>query len=164
MKEDVYLIFYISKYGNYMDKLINLYTNFGKGRTQQGFSHVEICFKKPEHNKDLVIFSSSLPDKGTRWKTITYNENHWVEININAILNKDLSIHDIKKRIKNELNKDYDLAGVFFHEFLYLDYQDKSKWWCSEIIAELIGIKIKDDPNVFYNLVNNMLKEEEKII
>lgn len=136
------VIFYVAKYGNYVDKLVSWFT-FGP------YSHCEIRFSNKE------CFSSSKRDKGTRFKNIYFIPSHWRIVHIRASLEKEQEIYDW---CKQECGKPYDLLGVF-GLMTFPKLNDKNRWYCSEICSHILNkflnahIPEKITPNNLYKAI-----------
>jgi len=139
------LAFYIADNGKFYDKLINVWTG------NYGYSHVELVFS------DGVSFSASNREGKVRFKEIHYDPKRWVIINLSFSRAEELAI---RKAAIKLINKKYDWKGVLLHQFIgriighiTSDYdiialQSKNKWWCSEIVAFLLGFrKFRIHPN-----------------
>lgn len=148
--------FYKSNTGNILDKSIDMWSSFIAKLLYRirdnidGFSHVELIFSNG------LSFSSSPRDGGTRFKWIEYDINQWEFLSIDSpyseeeIYNAAVVLDDLE----------YDYLGLFLHEFLPLNIDNQKRWWCSEIICYLLGIKnYKISPNYLYYLsINKELK------
>jgi len=161
-----YIPFYIAKYGNWIDFLIDIYTNIGKGENDLGLSHNEIIFTKTPPNEikgsSQLCFSSSGMDGGCRWKRITMND-HWEIIDVTKYLEeKNISILSLLNKIYPEEGKKYDYLGLFFMELFHTKIHDKNKWYCSEIVMYLLELGYSDDPNVLYNILIKITEDRNK--
>jgi hypothetical protein len=118
------------------------------------FSHVELVFPHyylPTGNS----FSSSGEDGGVRYKDIDYTKNsdRWQFIQF-AVTGDEMV--DIKNLCDKEVNKKYDFIGIlgFFLLGSQESIQDKNKWWCSEIVGYVLGIRpFRVSPNKLFNRV-----------
>ena len=131
------LAFYKASKGRLLDKAINLWTGL------YGYSHVEIIFSNGE------AFSSSPREGHTRFKNIKFSNNKWEIIDLDIPKEKEEQIYLIAKKLEG---KRYDWKGIFLHQFIgriigwitgdySIDkFQDKNKWWCSEITSFLLGL------------------------
>ena len=119
------LAFYKGVHGNIFDWLILLWT-WGK------YSHVELVFG------DNTSFSSSQWDSGVRFKKINYSHlNRWDFIELPFDADEE---EVIKEKCKKLVGKAYDWIGIIFDQFLPLNIHDQDKWWCSEVVANVLGI------------------------
>jgi hypothetical protein len=147
------LWFYKAENGNWQDKLISWWT---KG----SYSHVEIVFS------DGMAFSSSPRDGGCRFRKIEYSDHwevisldnrikwlaaeywskHWQDIpdDIGPLQFAELYEDEIRKWCESQVGKTYDWKAILGWTFGECDFQDKEKWYCSEIayyVLNLFGIK-----------------------
>lgn len=130
----VRLAFYKAKYpdGDIIDNLISWYTwifNIGS----KSYSHVEIGFHFEEGWR---YFSSSMPDKGTRWKTagqtVDKNPERWDVFECEYF---ESNVEEMIDRANLILGKKYDKLGIF--GFLTISGQVANKkdyWYCSEAV------------------------------
>jgi len=112
------LAFYRGKYGNFWDKFICLVT-------RSEFSHVEAVFDNTR------CWSSSPRDGGVRQTYINIASKHW------KIIPVDIS----EQLFLQEKGKKYDWIGLAAPVLKLKFFSSKSKWFCSEIIAEALGLK-----------------------
>lgn len=92
------------------------------------YSHVELIFS------DGLAASSSYMDGGVRFKRIDFHPEHWDFIELPAYL-EPLA----RNWFEANAGKRYDLLGNvrFLADFMQ---DDRSKWFCSEALAESIGM------------------------
>ena len=108
--------------GRKLDRLIKWWTN-------GSYSHSEIQFS------DGICFSSSSRDGGVRFKRIDINPDRWSSV--------DIPIKDEAALItwcKTQVGRKYDWRGILgFGIMPFRDnLQNRKKWYCSEICAEVI--------------------------
>ena len=136
MIQDVTLQFYIAKHGNLLDKMIAWWTAPWRMKLNKDFLHI------PSHVEIEVIegvgFSASPREGIVRFKSIDFDSGRWVPVTIRAEL--DMYFVDAV------LGSRYDTCGIFCHEFLPLDVQSDTRWWCSEVCAAVIGWPTKPNP------------------
>jgi len=163
----VSVAFYKAEQDDWIGKAINIFTNFGKGKNDIGFSHTELVFHdiETEIEGTTMCFSSNFTD-GVRWKEINIKPYNWVMVDVSEYI----EFYNIdKNKMYNEMERlegrGYDKIGILFHEFFPFSIENKKNWWCSEICAHLLGIKVKDDPNVLYNILLEkiLIMKEEKL-
>lgn len=121
----IILAFYKSKCksATWLDKVISFLTS-------SPYSHVEIIF-----NGDL-FFSSSPRDNGVRYKVIPIEFENWDFFAFDIPIKKEC--YDFCNK---QLYKPYDYKTVFLYHFLGIKYDNKDeKWFCSELIANIIKI------------------------
>ena len=133
------LAFYRGRYGTLADWAIILWT-------MGLYSHVELVFSNG------TSFSSSGRDGGARFAEIGYShKERWEFVKLDIDGEEEKEIWNECKRL---IGKKYDWLGIFFHQFLPLNTQDDDKWWCSEIVAYILGIlPFRISPNKLYNAV-----------
>jgi hypothetical protein len=124
------IAFYIAKNGTPLDKFIAWWTrpNFFKFWESGKYSHTEIVFD------DGWCFSASPREKYTRWKLIDFNENNWDFIQLDDSYNYRM----IASHCMREDHKLYDYIGILFTFIVPIDYETKSRWFCSELAAKLV--------------------------
>lgn len=120
-KEKIQLWFYKAD-GNFYDKLIRFVN-----RTE--YSHVELCI-------DGYCYSSSPRDGGVRRKQIVFSE-HWDKIELEVTEQHKQSILML---FEQEQGSAYDWLGAVKTTVRFFP-NHKDKWFCSEIIAQALGLK-----------------------
>ena len=123
-KNKTYLAFYKGK-GNWMDKLIRLFT---RGQ----YSHVELAIYKGDWRFDC--YSSSPRDGGVREKTMALNPMNWDFIPVDIEQAKIVDFYYETRGMK------YDFLGAIGLVIPFL-HQDKKKWFCSEWCANVLGLE-----------------------
>lgn len=148
---EIKVAFYKSESGNIEDYLVDKWSNMLNKILHRsiicynGFSHVELVFSNG------ISFSSSKRDGGTRFKTIDYG-NNWEIINVQSLYTED----EIFQKAVTLDGLKYDWLGLFLHEFIPLDIEDRKSWWCSEVVCYLLGVEDYNiNPNYFYSLIKN---------
>lgn len=115
----VRLAFYKSRYGNFIDKIINWWTG------GYGYSHCELVFT------DGSSFSADSRTNKTRFTAgIDWNEEKWEFIDLPEYDSFGENLLKLKAVSIDGLG--YDWTGIFFHQFLPLSWQSEDEWWCSE--------------------------------
>lgn len=131
------LAFYIAKNGNFVDKAIAWWTN-------SKYSHVElICCNE--------WYSTSPRDLRVRKKLIQPTEGHWdyLDVSIDPLyLDEFFSLTQGRK---------YDWTGIWFTQFLPIGWHRKSRYFCSEWCAMVLGIKNPEwySPESLYRYIKN---------
>jgi hypothetical protein len=74
-------------------------------------------------------------DGGVRLKTIEYNPEHWDYIEL-----PDQWENEIRLKLATKVGLGYDILGNFGFIFPSFD-NTKNKYFCSELMAELLGIE-----------------------
>lgn len=112
------LNFYIGANGTIWDKFICAVT-------RSKFSHVELVFSNG------LSWSSSTRDGGVRQANIRYTD-HWVSIPCPTVS---------EKLFLQEKGNQYDYIGLLGTVIKTSIFSSKHKWFCSEIIAEALGLE-----------------------
>lgn len=111
------LAFYKGEYGNFWDKFICLVT-------RSKYSHIEVIFD------NYRSWSSSPRDGGVR-QIIFDHTNRWDLLECPSIS---------EKLFIQEKGKKYDWTGLLAPVFQIEFFSAKDKWFCSEIVAEALGL------------------------
>ena len=123
----------------FLDKLI---AGAIKWRTKSKYFHIEMIVKN-----DWI---STNPDVGAVYITPLHNLNdHYDYV--------DVKMHgaNVKKMVKfaqSQLGKKYDWKGILLSQTIPLNIEDKDKWFCSEIVAEMLeqgGYKLSKPSNQY---------------
>lgn len=140
----VCLAFYRAKRGDWMDKVIDLFTG------GVGFSHVELVFS------DGASFSASPRGRGVRYLRIDYaaEAGQWEFVPIEMSPDEERAVRAFCDR---QDGKGYDFWGAVCSLFHSLG-EDKKRWFCTEvIISALQQVFIQSDliahhqhPNSYY--------------
>lgn len=112
------LAFYIGSKGTIWDKSICSITS-------SKFSHVELVLDNGK------CWSSSTYDKGVRAKYLKLSKDKWVLTNCPEVSEQIFLQNNGKK---------YDYIGLIGTVVRSPIFSSKSKWHCSEIIAEALGL------------------------
>ena len=133
------LALYRSVAGTKLDTIIDLFSG------RYGYSHVELVFDQI----DGSYFSSSPREGKCRFKKIVPKEKHWKLIDLPEIdCIQEAKIYEIANSF---VNKKYDYFGIlFWYVLFWVKKQKDDHWWCSEIVAYLLG-------HVDYRLTPNEL-------
>ena len=112
--------------------------------TGSRFSHVEIAYEKSM--SAYHCWSSSVRDGGVRKKWIDTSTDRWVIIEVPNAVSEDLAIQ--------EAGKKYDYVGLVGTVIKLKQFSRNRKWFCSEIVAEILSIKDswKYSPEAVYKL------------
>ena len=122
------LALYRSVAGDKLDTIIDLFSG------RYGYSHVELIFD----NVDGSWFSSSPRDGACRFKNIVPKEKHWVIVDLPEIdYIQEVNIYSLAKCLVGDK---YDYYGIlFWYVFFWVKKQKDKNWWCSEVVAYLLG-------------------------
>ena len=136
------IAFYKGK-GGWFNKAIRLWT-------RSNYTHVELII-------DDTWYSSSHTDGGVRERVISGNSGNWDIYSIEGDQPFALLMYELSLGCK------YDWPGIFFSQVLPLGRHAKSRYFCSELIGDMLGI---EDPHTYaphelFNLLNNqdLIKE-----
>jgi len=125
--------FYIAESGNFVDKIINLWTGF------YGYSHCEIVFENfgPTEDYHKYLCCSAAPREGkVRFKEIDIYSKHWHVIDLDDDINENTAFDYVNKMIGAK----YDWKGILLYFiFMFIKKQDKNKWWCSEFVGNFLN-------------------------
>ena len=124
------IAFYKGK-GGIFDKIIRWYT-------KSIYSHCEIIL-------GTLSFSSSCRDNGVRVKYIEYNDINW---DYNTV---DIDINKLFLVFNQHNGKGYDYTGILFSHIIPVGIDNKSKVYCSEFCAEVLGIETCVTPQELYD-------------
>jgi hypothetical protein len=95
--------------------------------TKSPYSHCELLFD------DGLMFSSHVAQGGTRfWTPGILSANTWDIYLLPTTLEEDIQIRAF---CGAELGCGYDWKGILFSQFIRLQREHPSKWFCSEICA-----------------------------
>ena len=103
--------------------------------TNSKYSHVELSFGLSFEwtNNYYRCWSSSTRDNGVREKWIDTSDGHWTIIDVDRC--------DIGEGFfENQEGFGYDYTGLIGTVIPLSIFSSKYKWFCSEIIAEYLGI------------------------
>ena len=123
----VVLAFYKGK-GDWLDWLIRLFT-------RSKYSHVEYVQDSTAMDDQgrHECWSSSFRDGGVRVKPILLGDEKW---DLVPVLNFG---HDLQVYFELKKGAKYDYLGILFSQIFAIHWQQKSKWFCSELISEALG-------------------------
>lgn len=124
--------------GDIFDKIVRKWT-------KSIYSHCEIV----DGNN---WYSSSPRDGGVRIKTMkTYNPEHWDFIDCNIDKERLISVFESNKY------KGYDWVGIIFSHIFKFNINSKTRMYCSEFVAEVIGIKTNITPGDLHELLKELV-------
>lgn len=118
--------------------------------TASKYSHCEIIVW---HN---TCFWSSYRDGWVRTKIINLNSWNW------DILEMEVSDELLSKIMATQTGKKYDLKWILFSQLLKVNHHNPDKWFCSEIIAFILGYKEPESysPWDLYGKINRCIYNE----
>ena len=151
------IAFYTGR-GKILDRVIRKWT-------KSKYSHVELIINN-------ISYSASSRDGGVRKKTINYEAENWRIFDLKNIFDINLAL----KFLNQNLGQKYDHKGIFLSQVINLDKHNKNKYFCSELIIEVLKKSINDDkfvilenfsyfsPERLYNYLNkyNLLSDVEE--
>lgn len=119
------LAFYKSSKGGVIDWLISMWT-------WSKYSHVELIVNGE-------WYSSSQRDLKVRKRVINRSSDHWdfIEVYVDS--------DTVNKLYQRTKGASYDWEGIFLSQFFPLNKQDNKKWFCSEWVAEALGLVNSND-------------------
>lgn len=100
--------------------------------THSRFSHVELAISETEYR--YICWSSSTRDHGVRKMYLLKDSEHWEAVPIES---KNIS----EMLFLQENGKLYDYLGLIGTVIQVPWFSRKRKWFCSEIIAEALGLE-----------------------
>jgi hypothetical protein len=103
--------------------------------TQSLYSHNEICLGNPFASK-VVCLSSSMEDGGVRSKIMQLNPDKWDIVPLPWVTSDDVEAVALLK-----LGVKYDYLGAIRFAFPWLLKQSKTREFCSELCAEIMGLE-----------------------
>jgi len=133
----MYVIFFENQQGNFFDKLVRWYTSSFKEKLNGDWkwlpSHCEILF----NNK--ISFSADSDEDLVRFKYRNYisEDTSWSIVHVN--LSHGADEDTVYKYCETKEGLKYDYAGIFAF-FTPFVRQNKNKYFCSEICAEVIDL------------------------
>jgi len=96
------------------------------------YSHCELILATDDKGRS-VCASASFLDGGVRIKHMHLNPDHWDIIEVGG------DVHDAWNWLSHHLGEGYDLLGFVGFIARVLGH-DKRRWFCSEAVAEMLGI------------------------
>lgn len=117
--------------------------------TKGPYSHCEIVEELPDGT--YKCFSSSYRDGGVRSKILSLSDNSWDFVDAPFISPESLRLVEFREK-----GRKYDLLGAA--GLVFLTSQRSDKWFCSEIVAEVIGLKEswRYTPNTLYSVCKRL--------
>lgn len=129
--------FYLAEHGDWFDKAIAIWT-------RSKYSHVELVLG------GTMCISASSRQGRVRTEDIDIYGGHWEVVEFDI----EIPPAELQRRIDRVLGAGYDWLGIFFYKFLPFRTQDRKKYWCSEVVAYLLGIEDdKLSPQELYEAV-----------
>ena len=120
------IAFYTGR-GKILDRIIRKWT-------KSKYSHVELIINN-------ISYSASSRDGGVRKKFINYEAENWLIFDLKNIFDINLAL----KFLNQNLGQKYDLRCIIFSQIFNLDKHNKDKYFCSELIIEVLKKSINDD-------------------
>ena len=120
--------------------------------TKGPYSHCEIVEKLPDGT--YKCFSSSYRDGGVRSKILSLDSDSWDLVDAPYLTAE--AVEEVKRRT---VGLKYDLVGAV--GVVILSPDRPHKWFCSELAAEVIGLKEpwRYSPNTLYSVVQRLEKD-----
>ena len=120
--------------------------------TKGPYSHCEIVEKLPDGT--YKCFSSSYRDGGVRSKILSLDSDSWDLVDAPYLTAE--AVEEVQRRT---VGLKYDLVGAV--GVVILSPDRPHKWFCSELAAEVIGLKEpwRFSPNTLYSVVQRLEKD-----
>ena len=120
--------------------------------TKGPYSHCEIVEKLPDGT--YKCFSSSYRDGGVRSKILSLDSDSWDLVDAPYLTAE--AVEEVKRKT---VGLKYDLVGAVGVVIFSPDLPHK--WFCSELAAEVIGLKEpwRFSPNTLYSVVQRLEKD-----
>lgn len=117
--------------------------------TRGRFSHVELISGHVNYGWCANCYSASGRDGGVRIKRIQLSQDSWELVYIDQDHVQPVQF------ITDRLGAKYDYAGIVFSHFLAFGRHNPDKWFCSEICAAALGVRMPEriSPQLLYNIV-----------
>ena len=130
--------------GTAVDKLIRWWT-------RGPYSHCELVFELVDDGPSLCM-SSSMRDGGVRSKRILLDAESW---DIVPVVDADIDV--AWAWAAEHANEGYDCLGIIGLALKNKGMQDQNKWFCSEAVAAMLGLKKswKFNPSTLYYFILN---------
>lgn len=127
--------FYKAAEGTPLDKIIDGATGL------YGYSHCEFVFDQMEdgvRDGKYLCFSSSPREGYVRFKHIDINSGRWHVVDLPGVDVK--AEREVYESAHLLLGSKYDYYGIiFWYVFFWVKKQRDDQWWCSEVLAYLMG-------------------------
>lgn len=120
--------------------------------TKGPYSHCELVEELPDGT--YKCFSSSYRDGGVRSKILSLDSDSWDLVDAPYLTAE--AVEEVKRRT---VGLKYDLVGAV--GVVILSPDRPHKWFCSELAAEVIGLKEpwRYSPNTLYSVVQRLEKD-----
>ena len=117
--------------------------------TKGPYSHCEIVEKLPDGT--YKCFSSSYRDGGVRSKILSLNQESWDFVSADFV-----RLETLQKVENSTVGQSYDLLGAM--GLVFLTPQSQKRWFCSELVAEVIGLpeSWRYTPNTLYSVCKRL--------
>lgn len=109
-----------------------LYNRIASLWLRGAYSHCELILDH-DHQGRQICASSSFMDGGVRIKHMVLDPDHWDVIDVSG------DVHDAWHWLARHHDEGYDLLGFVGFIARVLGH-DKRRWFCSEAVAEMLGI------------------------
>ncbi len=130
------------------NKLIKMWTS-------SEYFHVEIIIKDRWISSSPsvgAVYENQLHERSTKYD--------YVDVNVNG-----RKLRTVQKFIQSQIGKKYDWPGIFFSQVINFDLDSRDKWFCSEIVAQILqifGLDLSRPANEYSP--GELYREVEKII
>jgi hypothetical protein len=131
------LVVYLASYKARREGWQGLVNGAVQWLTKSQYSHTELCLGNPFENPVICISASGI-DGGVRSKIMQLKPEHWDTVPMPWV-DHYAAIHFLRA----EQGAKYDYAGVLRFLLPWAVSASKSRWFCSEAVAAMVGL---DDP------------------
>lgn len=117
--------------------------------TKGPYSHCEIV--EALSDGTYKCFSSSYRDGGVRSKVLSLNQESWDFVDADFVCLSNLRMVE-----NSTIRQGYDLFGAL--GLIFLTPQNSCRWFCSELVAEVIGLpeSWRYTPNTLYSVCKKL--------
>lgn len=120
--------------------------------TKSNYFHVEIAIDGKwigsHTHKGIEIHELNLEHKNPQFD--------YFELNIDPLTEKQSE--KFWKWMEHEVGSGYDWLGIYLTQFLFMDWESKDKWFCSEIVAKILQLLYVDE---FLDIKPNRLSPQD---
>ena len=117
--------------------------------TKGPYSHCEIVKVLP--TGETECFSSSYRDGGVRSKILSLDSDSWDLVSADFV-----RLETLQKVENSTVGQSYELLGAM--GLVFLTPQSQERWFCSELVAEVIGLpeSWRYTPNTLYSVCKRL--------